>query len=117
MNITITSVHFKVPKIKEYAIKKVQKLAKYHFGIESINVRLISKKSHRGQEQDFWCEITVHVPRQVIEIIDSERAMDKAIDKAVERTKRALIKHKEKLISKKHKKGIINKFLQRFGKT
>lgn len=117
MNIIVTSVHFKDPKLEAYAYKKIQKLAKYHHNIESINARLISKKAHRGQEQDYYCEITIYVPKHVIEIVDSQRAMDKAIDKAVERTKRALVKHKEKLISKKHKKGIINKFLQRFGKT
>lgn len=114
MKIIISGLHLKeFPKIEEYAKKKLAKLAKYNTKIEQIHARLISKKSHRGQEQDYYCEIEVVIPNHNLEIVDTERAIDKAIDKAIERMKRLLVKTKEKDISKKHKEGILTKFLKR----
>ena|SRR3989344_3178437 len=118
MNIVVSGIHLeKFPEMEDYAKKKVAKLSKFHSKIEEINVRLIEKASHRGQEQDYYCEITVHVPGKVLEIIDNERAMDKAIDKALERMKQVLIKHKEKQITIKHRLGILTKFKNRFFKS
>ena len=114
MNIVISGLHLKKePQLEEYARKKAQKLAKYHAKILQIDVRLIAKKSHRGQENDYYCEITAKVPGKTLEIVDNERAMDKAIDKAVERMKRTLIKYREKKISRLRKKGILKKLLNR----
>lgn len=92
--------------MEAYAIKKVQKLAKYAKDILEIQVRLIEEKSHRGQEQDYFCEIEIDLPGHNLEIRDTERAMDKAIDRAVERMKRLLIKNKEKHLTKKHREGL-----------
>ncbi|MBI2012392.1 ribosome-associated translation inhibitor RaiA [Candidatus Curtissbacteria bacterium] len=115
MNLSITGLHIKSdPKLKEYAHKKTKKLLRYHSKITDIKVRLISEKSHRGQEQDYYCEITVHVPGRILEVVDTERAMDKAVDRAVERMKRTLIRYREKEISKRHRRGIINKLLNRW---
>lgn len=117
MTISITGLHFESdPKLKSYADKKIKKLLRYHSAITDIKVRLLSEKSHRGQEQDYYCEITIHVPGRILEIVDSERAMDKAIDKAVERMKRTLIKYKEKELSKQHKEGVFRKLIDRFRK-
>lgn len=115
MKIILSGLHLKeFPHIEEYATKKLAKLEKYSSSIEQIHARLISKKSHRGQENDFYCEIEVTIPHHNLEIVDSERAIDKAIDKAVERMKRLLIKTKEKDVSKKHKEGIFKKLRNRF---
>ena len=117
MNIDITGLHLEnSPQLKEYAYKKTKKLLKYHSKITDIKVRLLSEKAHRGQNQDYYCELTVHVPGKVLEIVDVEREMDKAIDKAVDRMKRVLVKYREKEISKEHKRGVINKLLRRFGR-
>jgi len=117
MTISITGLHFESdPKLKAYADKKIKKLLRYHLGITDIKVRLISEKAHRSEDHDFFCEITVHVPGRILEIVDKEKDHTKAIDRAVERMKRTLIKHKEKEISKKHKSGVLNKLLARFGK-
>ncbi len=114
MNIIISGLHVeKSPKLHEYAKKKISKLSKYYSRIQSINVRLIAKPAHRGKEEDYYCEIEVAVPGKVLEIVDSERAMDKAIDKAVERMKRTLVKYHEKRMSKDHRRGILAKFLNR----
>ena len=114
MKIILSSRHLaNAQKLEDYAEEKVRKLAKFSSNIESINVRLIAQKSHRGQEQDYYCEITIHIPGHILEIVDVERAMDKAIDKAVDRMKRSLVKNKEKHLSRDHRRGIINKVLRR----
>lgn len=111
MNLVISGIHLKkFPELDEYAKAKAQKLTKYHSQIEEIRVRLIWEKSHRGQENDCYCEITIHIPGRILEIIDTERDMEKAIDKAVERMKRLIVKTKEKTISKKHKEGKRTKY-------
>ncbi|OGD87288.1 ribosomal subunit interface protein, partial [Candidatus Curtissbacteria bacterium RBG_13_35_7] len=100
MIINISALHQQnSTKIKLYAKKKVEKLAKYHNQIQKIKARLISQKSHRGQDQDCTCELTIHIPRQILEIVDSERDFYKAVDSAINRAKRTLIKSKEKQIS------------------
>lgn len=107
MNIRVSGLHVKKsPKTKDYALKRAEKLLKFHPAIEKIHIRLISQKSHRGQEQDFYCEITIATPRHTLEIRDVERDFEKAIDKAVERMKRTLTKHKEKHLTRKHREGI-----------
>jgi len=110
MNIKVSGLHIKKsPKTKDYAHKKARKLLKFHPAIEKIHIRLISEKSHRGQEDDFYCEITIATPRHILEIRDVERNFEKAIDKAVERMGRTLTKHKEKPLTRKHQEGIKTK--------
>jgi len=114
VKVSITAIHLKeFPKAKEYAQSKIESLAKYHPHLEAVNVRLIGKKSHRGQEQDYYCELIIHIPKHRIEILDSERAINKAIDKAIERAKKTLVRYKEKGISKKHKAAIRAKTVRR----
>lgn len=117
MNISISGLHLESdPKLKEYADKKIKKLLRYHSGITDIKVRLMMEKSHRSEQHEFFCEITVHVPGRILEIVDVEKNHTKAIDKAIERMKRTLIKYKEKEVSKKHREGIFNKVLRRFNR-
>lgn len=114
MKIQVAEIHFKDPKIEAYALQKVEKLAKFHRGIQTITVRLTEEKAHRGQNHTCFCELEFDIPGKNFVIRDNEREIDKAIDKAVERAKRTLVKHKEKSLTKKHKKGIVNKLRQRF---
>ncbi len=110
MKTTISAIHYnKNPKTKVYTLEKVKKLAKFHPKIQEAHVRLFSEKAHRGEEHDFYCEIEIAVPGRIITIIDTEREIDKAIDKAVERMRRTLTKHKEKDITKKHREGLKTK--------
>lgn len=97
VNIIVSGLHLKNhPELEEYATKKATRLAKYNKNILEIRVRLIAKEAHRGKENDYYCEIEVDLPGKNLEVVDSERAMDKAIDKAIERMKRVIVKHKEK---------------------
>ncbi|KKR51172.1 MAG: hypothetical protein UT84_C0002G0033 [Candidatus Curtissbacteria bacterium GW2011_GWA1_40_16] len=108
--VKVSGLHLKKsPKTKEYALKRADKLLKFHPAIEKIHIRLISEKSHRGQENDFYCEITIATPRHTLEVRDIERNFEKAIDKAVERMKRTLTKHKEKRLTRKHQEGVKTK--------
>ncbi|OGE03591.1 ribosomal subunit interface protein [Candidatus Curtissbacteria bacterium RIFCSPLOWO2_01_FULL_41_18] len=113
MKIQITEIHIRNPKARDYAAGKVEKLAKFHPKIERVNVRLFGEKAHRNQQHDFTCEIEVAVRGHVFEIVHGERSIDKAIDMATDRAKRALVKHKEKHISLKHKDGVLSKLLSR----
>lgn len=117
VQIKIAEIHFKDPQVDKYALQKVEKLAKFHRGIQQITVRLTSEKAHRGQNHTCFCELEFDISGKNFVIRDNERDIDKAIDKAVERAKRALVKHKEKHLSYKHKKGIVAKLLLRFSKT
>ena len=114
MNIIISGLHLKkFPGIEKYAREKVTKLTKFHANIEEISVRLIWEKSHRDINQDYTCEITVSIPGKNLGIKDTESSMDKAIDFAVERMKRLLVKSKEKHVSRQHKSGLLNKIRNR----
>lgn len=117
VQIKIAEIHFKDPKVEEYALKKVEKLAKFHKGIQKITIRLTLEKAHRGQNHTSFCELEFDIAGKNFVIRDNEREIDKAIDKAVERAKRVLVKHKEKTISRKHKKGIVNKLVRRFTRS
>lgn len=114
MKIKIAFIHLKKnPKIKKYTFEKIEKLEKYYHKIEKIDVRLISEKAHRGQDNDYICELRIKIPGKVLEIIDTERAIDKAVDKAVERAKVTLTRAKEKELSKFHKASIKMKGVKR----
>jgi len=114
MNITLSGLHLESsPKLKKYAYKKTNKLLKYNPKIQNITVRLFSQESHRGKEKDYSCELTVHIPEKILELVDTQRDLEKAIDKACERMKKILVRTKEKNISKEHKRGIFNKLISR----
>ena len=114
MDISITGLHIETdPKLKEYASTKAKKLLKYNTRITDLKVRLFGEKAHRSEDHDYYCEITVHVPGKILEIVDKERDVTKAIDKAVDRMKKALVRHREKAISKRHKEGLAAKLLRR----
>ena len=103
MKIKIAEIHFKDSKIEDYAIKKVEKLAKFHQRIESVTIRLTTERAHRKTNHSCFCELEFDIAGKNFVIRDSEKKIDKAIDKACERAKIALVKHKEKEISKKHR--------------
>ena len=115
MNIVISGIHLQqFPEMEDYARKKVSKLAKFNPKILKLEVRLISKISHRDKTQEYYCELEADIPGKNLEIVDVEESMDKAIDKAVERMKRVLIKNKEKRITLRHRVAALYKLKNRF---
>ena len=118
MDISITGLHIQTdPKLKEYANQKAKKLIKYDARITDLKVRLFAEKAHRSEDHDYYFQITIHVPGKILEIVDKERDVTKAIDKAVDRMKKALVRHREKTISKRHKEGLAAKLLRRLKHT
>lgn len=118
MNLSIAGLHLESdPKLKEYANKKVRKLIHYDPKITDIKVRLFLEKSHRNEAHECMCELTVHVPGKILEIVDREKDHTAAIDKAFDRMKRAIIKHKEKEVSRQHREGVLQKLVRRFKKA
>ena len=69
MKIRIAEIHFKDPKIEKYALQKVEKLAKFHRGIQSVTVRLTSEKAHRGQNHTSFCELEFDITGKNFDII------------------------------------------------
>ncbi|MEK9146685.1 MAG: ribosome-associated translation inhibitor RaiA [Patescibacteria group bacterium] len=114
MKIIISGLHLKkFPELEVYVAKRVQKLGRYFKKIVKLEVRLIWEKSHRNELHSSACEIIADIPGRNLEIVERDRTMDKAIDKAVERMKRLLVKTKEKSITLKHKEGISRKKVDR----
>lgn len=114
MKIVVSHLHLKDYTQPElYARKKVEKLAKYFPKILEIDVRLIANVARRGQEADYTCELLIKIPGRDLEMVDTQREMDKTIDRAVKRAKRLLVKTKEKKISLKHQEGILAKLSNR----
>ncbi len=115
MNIIVSGSHLKdFPEMEAYAKEKVSRLSKYHPRIEKISVRLIGEKAHRSEDHDFICELIIAVPGKDLEVLEKDRRMDKAIDVALDRMKRLLVKSKEKAVSKKHRLVSLRKLFDRF---
>lgn len=115
MNIVVSGIHLTSdPESKEYAQKKSLKLLKYHSKITDIKVRLFSEKSHRSEDHDYYCELTVHVPGKILEIVDKQRTMMAAIDKAIDRMKVRLIKEHQRAIEKDHNRNFVRRLVKRF---
>lgn len=114
MRIIVSGLHLaKFPELEDYAAKRVQKLGRYFPRIVKLEVRLIWERSHRNELHSSACEIIADIPGRNLEIVERDQSMDKAIDKAVERMKRLLVKTKEKSISIKRKEGILRKKVNR----
>lgn len=114
LKIKIAEIHFKDKKVENYALEKVSRLEKFHSGIELLTVFLTTEKNHRTQNHTTFCELQFEIAGKNLIIKDSEREIEKAIDKAVERAKITLTKHKEKEISKKRRQAVKAKKLKRY---
>lgn len=114
MNIIVSGIRFEdFEKAENYAKEKVARLSKYHQKILKIEVRLFAETDHLNPKHDFACKIKIALPGNDLEVMDREMSIDKAIDRAVERAKRTLIKYKEKSVSLDHKRGIVAKVRER----
>ncbi len=108
VKLTVTEIHIKDKKAREYAKAKFTKLTRYYPKIENIEARLVGQYL-KDKNKDFICELKITIPGHDLEIKDSELTITAAIDKAEERAKRVLTKQKEKAITKKHHEGLAAK--------
>jgi len=107
VNIIVSGQHVvDFPETEVYAQQKAQKLEKFHPKIEKIEIRLISKASHRDKNTDYFCELYIDVPGKNLEIKEVANSMDKAIDLAVERMKNVLVNDKGRHLGEKQRTTI-----------
>lgn len=115
VKVTITAIHLtSSQKAKDYAKAKIGKLDKYNSKIKTVEIRLIGEKSHRDKNTDYNCEIKISLPGHDLEIKDTERTIEAAIDKAEERAKRLLVKNKERHLPRQLNHSIVHKLLDKF---
>jgi putative sigma-54 modulation protein len=106
-NIKIVARHMKITNaISDYIHKKIGAMEKYLHNIVSTQVILeIDKYRHN-------VEIIMHSNKKIFKIKEVDKDLYAAIDKAAERIKELLIRHKDKIVSlKKHRKKISEIFV------
>lgn len=107
--ITITGRHFRSkPTLKTYALKKAQKLVKHFSHIESITITMDRDRAHRNRQTVYEVNIHVSIPGKNLNLTDEEANMRTALDSAINRIDRELIKTKEKIKSKRNRPAIRN---------
>lgn len=96
MQIQIQSIHFDAAAdlLKETS-EKLAKLEKLHDGIQNCVVTL--KKEKNDQEQNYFVEVRLAIPKE--DVFASERAVSfsTAIDRVVDDLKKQLVKRKERM--------------------
>lgn len=92
MDIQVTARHFNASaELNESIREKILKLRKFHQGIVGVNVVLDAEK-----ERVRKVDLTLSIPDKTLAASAEEENMGKAIDVALERMKRLLVKENEK---------------------
>lgn len=100
MRVQTEAIHFSADVKLLSAIES--KLAKLEtFFNQIIEAKVILKLENSGQIKDKIAEIKLHLPNSIIFIKETSKSFEAAIDKALVALKRQLVKHKEKVSSKR----------------
>jgi putative sigma-54 modulation protein len=95
MEIHLTSRHFRCPGIlQEYVLRKVSKLEKIYEGIVSCDVILTNEKTAGNSKK---VEIKIRVYRSTLAGVVRADDFSKAVNAAIEKLERQLVKYKSKL--------------------
>lgn len=109
-NITITGLHFEVdPEIEKYVQRKIGNLDRYvsRHARESTWVEVRLKEDQTKDKMNRICEVTIHLPNDIIITKESTLNMYAAIDIAEAKLKNKLTKYKsEHIHSKIHQKWL-----------
>ena len=98
MDTQITTRDFDAsPALKQYVVKRLEKLERFYDGIT--NARVVLTRNGEPVD-DKSAEITVNVYRQTLTANDKSSTFEKAVDNSVDRLRRQVLKYKEKLRSK-----------------
>jgi putative sigma-54 modulation protein len=89
-NVTIT------PALHDLVVRKMQRLDKYHDRLQQINVEL-STESTRDADQHCHVEATTHVLGRTVRVATDHSEMYAAVDEAVDKLYRQLVRQKERL--------------------
>ncbi len=97
MNISITSRHFKAePALKTYAENKVSKLNRFFDGVVHCDVVFLNEHS-KPNGTDKMVEIKLSVHDKVLKAVETTDDYFKAVDKAVDKLEKQLVKFKQKI--------------------
>jgi putative sigma-54 modulation protein len=97
MNLHLTGHHFEItPAIRDYVSSKLQRITHHFDPVFDVNVVLtVEKLQHR-------IEASVHVRGKEIFCESADADMYAAIDGLVDKLDRALMRHKEKSLERRH---------------
>lgn len=99
MRLNITARHFKLSEsLRSYTEKEIQRLNKYYDGIIDVEVVLDWEKNNR------IVEINISVHGTLLTAQERSDDMKKAINVAVDKCERQLLKYKERLRGFEHEK-------------
>jgi len=106
-NLVISGIHFDVDEdLKKYVQKKIGNLDRYlsRHARDSVHIEVRLKEDHAKDKKSLTCEITVHLPHDVIVTSESTMNIYAAIDIAEAKIRNQLVKHKtENVHSKLHR--------------
>jgi putative sigma-54 modulation protein len=99
MRLNITARHFKLSEsLRRYTEKEIQRLKKYYDGIIDVEVVLDREKNHR------IVEINLSVHGTLLTAQERSDDIKKAINNAMDKCERQLLKYKERLREFEHEK-------------
>jgi putative sigma-54 modulation protein len=100
MRVQTEAIHFSADiKLLSAIESKLAKLENFFDKI--IEAKVILKLENSGQIRDKIAEIKLHLPNGIIFIKETSKSFEAAIDKALVSLKRQLVKHKEKVTSRR----------------
>jgi putative sigma-54 modulation protein len=100
MRVQTEAIHFSADiKLLSAIELKLAKLENFFDKI--IEAKVILKLENSGQIRDKIAEIKLHLPNGIIFIKETSKSFEAAIDKALVSLKRQLVKHKEKVTSRR----------------
>lgn len=104
MNLSLVGRQFELTDpIKEYIASAVDSLKKYNLDI--ISTKVIVSADERNGKKGFSVEFTIHLPnKNTVVIKQKDKDVYAAIDLAIDRAKKVLRRHHDKIKDKKHVK-------------
>ncbi len=104
MNLSLVGRQFELTDpIKDYIAEAVDSLKKYNLDI--ISTKVIVSADERNGKKGFNVEFTIHLPnKNTVVIKQKDKDVYAAIDLAIERAKKVLRRHHDKIKDKKHVK-------------
>lgn len=116
----ISGVHLSVDDdLRKYATKKIGNLDKYlsKASRESAHAEVLLKVSKAKNKQSATCEVTLHLPHEVINIQETTLNLYAAIDIVEAKLKYQLQKYKELHSNGKLNRKLFARFSRRSGST
>ena len=80
----VTTIHFtgieSTPAIKQYALEKMESIAKYNRGIQKMEIDIGLRSHHHQKGQIFYAEANIIVKNGMVRVVKEADSLYKAID-------------------------------------